>query len=362
MSNKNLSEAQQLQRLKGQRLGPYLSHNPVSATQIWQWCTAMGDNNPSYHPGEHQIAPPAMMQMWTMRDFNDQYAPGSTAAPPYQVFEDMRALGYPANVAVSYDIQFHRFLRVGERAKHFTTVVNISDCKSTRLGTGYFVTERVEYLTYDETVFAQALITYFQYQPAVETAPVETAPVETAAAATASVTTTDNSADVASAAAQASSDESFLAQENMWQPDFSDMEPAALRIGDILPTLRIPITHKLIVGGALATQDFIPVHHNLPAAQAAGMPDIFMNILTTSGLCARYLSDWAGAGSRLQSLKFNLLAPNFPGHVMVMAGEVVAVESGPAQTTVQVRFSGRNRQGYHTTGEAKLALPNMTTT
>jgi hypothetical protein len=378
MSHTSQSESEKLQRLKGHRLGPYLSHNPVSVTQIWQWCTAMGDNNPSYHPGPQQIAPPAMMQMWTMRDFNDQYAPGSTSAAPYQVFEDMRALGYPANVAVSYDIQFNRYLRVGERAKHFTTVVAISDCKTTRLGTGYFVTERVEYLTYDETSFAEALITYFQYQPpvetaavetaavetaAVETAPVETAPVETAAATTAPVATVDTHRNAAPDTAQAlSSGESRLAQESAWQPDFSDIDPTVLRVGEALPALRIPITHKLIVGGALATQDFIPVHHNLPAAQAAGMPDIFMNILTTSGLSARYLSDWAGASSRLQSLKFNLLVPNFPGDVMVMAGEVVAIEFEATQATVRVAFSGRNRQAYHTTGEATLAVPTITTT
>jgi acyl dehydratase len=352
-SNTSQSEAQQLQRLKGQQLGPYVSHNPVSATQIWQWCSAMGDNNPCYHPGAQQIAPPAMMQMWTMRDFNDQYAPGSTTAAPYQVFDDMRALGYPANVAVSYDIRFHRYLRVGERAKHFTTVVNISDCKSTRLGTGYFVTERVEYLTYEEKLFAEALITYFQYQP----------PVETAAVATASLATADSKPGASpDSASSLPSVESLAAEENTWQPDFIDLDPTALRVGEALPALRIPITHKLIVGGALATQDFIPVHHNVPAAQAAGMPDIFMNILTTSGLSARYLSDWAGAGSRLQALKFNLLAPNFPGDIMVMAGELTAIEPGPTHTTVQVAFSGSNRLGFHTTGEATLALPTMATT
>mgnify|MGYP003646984328 FL=1 len=133
MTDAYQQESQILQSLKGRRLGPYLSHNPVSATQIWQWCSAMGDNNPSYHPGVHQIAPPAMMQMWTMRDINDNYAPGSTSAAPYQVFDEMRAIGYEANVAVSYDIRFHHYLRIGERARHFTSVVNISDRKSTRL-------------------------------------------------------------------------------------------------------------------------------------------------------------------------------------------------------------------------------------
>ena len=343
MSNASQEETQQLENLKGHRLGPYLSHNPVSATQIWQWCSAMGDHNPSYRPGDNQIAPPAMMQMWTMRDINDRYAPGSTAAPPYQVFDDMRLLGYPANVAVSYDIRFHRYLRVGERPQHYTTVVNISDRKSTRLGTGYFVTERVEYMTSDEIAFADALITYFQYQPAAEPTDQESnSPADTAREVQGS-TAPDTGVDG-------------------WQPDFSDIDPGQLQIGDPLPALRVPVTHKLIVGGAIATQDFIPVHHNLPAAQAAGMQDIFMNILTTSGLSARYLSDWAGAGSRLRNIKFNLMAPNFPGDVMIMGGEIVGLEAGQGEASVSVAFHGRNGLGYHTSGTATLALPNMNTT
>ncbi len=340
MSNASLEESQQLERLKGHRQGPYLSHNPVSATQIWQWCSAMGDNNPCYHAGENQIAPPAMMQMWTMRDINDRYAPGSTTAPPYQVFEDMRALGYPANVAVSYDICFHEYLRVGERAKHFTSVVDISEKKSTRLGTGYFVTEQVEYLTQDDTLFAEALISYFQYRPVVVTATDEQSegpakpPRDLPTSGTLAVDTYD------------------------WQPNFSAIDPTGLRVGEPLPELRIPITHKLIVGGAIATQDFIPVHHNLPAAQVAGMPDIFMNILTTSGLSARYLSDWAGASSRLKKIKFNLMAPNFPGDSMVFTGQITSIEKGQSEVRVEVAFSGKNDQAYHTSGTATLALPN----
>ncbi len=130
-----------------------------------------------------------------------------------------------------------------------------------------------------------------------------------------------------------------------------------MSVGDRLPPLHMRITHKLIVGGAIATQDLIPVHHNVPAATPAGMRDIFMNILTTSGLSARYLSDWAGAGSRLKTIKFNLMAPNFPGDVMIMGGEVTGIEIAPEGATVAVAFSGSNRQGYHTAGTATLALP-----
>jgi acyl dehydratase len=341
MSNNVSSESQQLAALKGHRLGPYLSHNPVSATQIWQWCAVMGDDNPLYRPGATQLAPPAMMQMWTMRDFYDRYAPGSTDEPPYRVFENLAAMGYPANVAVSYDIIFHHYLRVGERARHYTSVVDISERKTTALGLGYFVTERVEYLTHDETPFAEARITYFQYQPRAANGG------------------QDNRKEPSAAAGELVQEHAAIASSD-WRPDYRDVAISSLHVGDPLPELVLPITHRLIVAGAIATQDFIPVHHNLPAARAAGMPDIFMNILTTSGLSVRYLTDWAGSGARLKTLRFNLMAPNMPGDVMVMAGELTAIDPQSSGALVTVSFVGKNRLGIHTSGTATLALPNST--
>jgi acyl dehydratase len=293
----------------------------------------MGDHNPLYLDSDYQattgiagaVAPPAMMQMWTMRDVNMAYAPGSTDEPPYQVFDRLSDHGFTANVAVSYDIRFHRYLLEGERAHHYTTVVSISDLKDTGLGQGYFVTERVEYLDQNEQLFAESLITYLQYRPAPdqsgEAPPSDPTPAESAPTAP-------------------------------WQPDFSDLDAASLSEGQQLPDLAIPITHKLIVSCAVASQDFIDVHHNAPAARAAAMPDIFMNILTTSGLSARYLTDWAGPGSRLQKLSFKLMAPNVPGDTMVMQGQVSAIEGDQ----VKVQFGGRNSRGYHLTGSATLAL------
>lgn len=334
-----VAETRELEKLKGRRLGPYLSFNPVSAAQIWQWCSAMGDNNPAYLPGENQLAPPAMMQMWTMRDINDRYAPGSTDAAPYQVFDSMKSMGYPANVAVSYDITIHRYLRLHERPMHYTTVVDISEKKTTGLGVGFFVTEHVEYLTQDQRLFAEALITYFQYQPTV-------------------VAGQGDSAEAATAAGAANGADQARGRTDAWQPDFSAIDISSLQVGDDLPDLVIPITHKLIIGGAIATQDFIPVHHNAPAARAAGMPDIFMNILTTSGLLGRYLGDWAGSSSRLQSIAFKLMAPNLPGDTMVVQAEVTQVSPVSHGVQAVVAFNAKNQLGYHARGTATLALPD----
>jgi len=327
-----------LESLTGKRLGPYLSFNAVSRVQIWQWCSAMGDRNPlyldeRYHRAggsDRAIAPPAMMQMWTMRDVNLQYAPGSTDAPPYAVLDTLRDRGFPANVAVGYDITFHRYLVEHDRAHHYTTVVAISELKNTALGDGHFVTEKVEYLDQHQQSFAEALITYFQYRPVSGSTEAEHRP-----------------------GVNGHGEE---AQASDWQPDFSDIHYTHLSKGQALPELAIPITHKLIVSGAVATQDFIDVHHNASAARAAAMPDIFMNILTTCGLSARYLSDWAGPQSRLKTLKFKLAAPNLPGDTMMMQGRVHDLAKRNGENQVEVDFAGKNSRGYHVTGAATLAL------
>jgi hypothetical protein len=345
----------ELQELVGERLGPYNSFNPVSAVQIWQWCSAMGDRSPLYldevyrshteFAGQGAVAPPAMMQMWTMRDFNDRYAPGSTDAAPYPVIRELERMGFPANVAVSYDISFHRYLVEGDRAHHYKTVVEISDLKTTALGEGHFFTDRMEYLDQDGEMFAEALITYFQYRPAGQAgsggSKAEEKPGELPAGSR------NDSGELPPVEGNT---------ETSWQPDYHDLSGAELAEGEALPELRIPITHILVVGGAIATQDFIPVHHSVPAARAAGMPDVFMNILTTSGLCARYLSDWAGPGSRLQRLKFRLMAPNCPGDTMTMNGRITESTSVEDRCSVSVEFAGTNTLGPHVTGEARLVL------
>jgi acyl dehydratase len=338
-ATKATDQALDLSALTGHRTGPYCSFNAVSRAQVWQWCSAMGDRNPLYLDEDYRsragfdrvVAPPAMMQMWTMRDVNSEYAPGTADDAGPRVFDALAEHGFPGIVAVSYDISFHRLLLEGDRAHHYSTIATISPLKQTALGEGYFVTDCVEFLDQDDALFAEALITYFVYRPkAVDS--------------------------TARQAGQQMPPPTPVANDSQWRTSFSDISYDSLREGQALPELFIPITHLLIVSGALATQDFTDVHHNVPAAKAAAMPDIFMNILTSSGLCARYLSDWAGAGSRLRQLRFNLRAPNVPGDTMVMQGQVVKLEQCDNEPRVTVDFSGRNSRGVHVSGAATLAL------
>ena len=130
----------------------------------------------------------------------------------------------------------------------------------------------------------------------------------------------------------------------------------SVHAGQQLPRLDVPITASLIVAGAIATSDFSLVHHDKAHAQAAGTPDIFMNILTSNGLMGRYVTDWTGPGAALKSIEVKLGAPNVPGMVMTITGEVTAKDD--AAGTVVVSVSGDNNVwGTHMAGKVCVALP-----
>ena len=124
-------------------------------------------------------------------------------------------------------------------------------------------------------------------------------------------------------------------------------------VGDDLPPLPISITTSLVVGGALASRDFTSVHHDRSAAQAAGLQDVFMNILTTNGLVGRYVTDWAGPDAVVRKLTIKLGTPNLPGDTMTFTGKVASVEDD--EVTVEVK--GKNSWGDHVTGSVRVALP-----
>lgn len=128
-----------------------------------------------------------------------------------------------------------------------------------------------------------------------------------------------------------------------------------VQAGQALPGLDIPITVALIAGGAIATRDYFPGHHDLEAARALGSPHVFMNILTTNGLVQRYVELWAGPEARFADVKIKLGAPNYPGDTMRFSGEVKALDA--ARRSVEITLKGQNSMGSHVTGTVSVILP-----
>jgi len=96
----------------------------------------------------------------------------------------------------------------------------------------------------------------------------------------------------------------------------------------VLPTWELPITPTLVISTALATRDFQDVHHDRDLAVQRGSKDIFLNILSTTGLVQRYVSDWAGPEARITGCALRLGAPAYPGDALKFTGTVTSGEDG----------------------------------
>jgi hypothetical protein len=128
--------------------------------------------------------------------------------------------------------------------------------------------------------------------------------------------------------------------------------------GPALPELVLDVTPTLVVATAIATRDFQDVHHDRDRAVARGGQDIFLNILTTTGLVQRYVTDWAGPRALVRAVAIRLGVPCYAGDTLTFSGRV-AESPGPddpgGETVVEV--TGRCGIGDHVTGTVRLVLP-----
>jgi acyl dehydratase len=130
-----------------------------------------------------------------------------------------------------------------------------------------------------------------------------------------------------------------------------------IEIGDELTPLEIAITTTMIVAGAIASRDFMPVHHDRDYANKQGSPNLFMNILTSNGYCVRFLTDWAGPEAMVKKLSIRLGVPCFPDDPLRFTGSVTGKTEGTdGENFVEVAFKASNSLGDHVSGTAVVSL------
>jgi acyl dehydratase len=130
-----------------------------------------------------------------------------------------------------------------------------------------------------------------------------------------------------------------------------------ISVGDQLPLFELPVTSTVIVAGAIASRDFMPAHHDAEFAKSQGAPDLFMNILTTNGYVARFITDWAGPEAMLRKIAIRLGAPAVPGQPLRFTGQVVETRSESGECVVVVDVRAANDLGDHATGTVTLSVP-----
>lgn len=130
----------------------------------------------------------------------------------------------------------------------------------------------------------------------------------------------------------------------------------AAQVGDELPELEIFADPTFVVSTALATRDFQDVHHDRDKAIERGSKDIFVNILTDTGLVQRFVSDWAGPTAVFRSIGLRLGVPWYAYDTLTLRGKVSAVTDG--EVTVEV--TGSDSLGDHIVAKVKLASSELT--
>jgi acyl dehydratase len=131
---------------------------------------------------------------------------------------------------------------------------------------------------------------------------------------------------------------------------------ASISAGDEVTPMDVNVTTTLIVAGAIASRDYMPVHHDRDFANSQGSKDIFMNILTTNGLCVKFLNDWAGPEAMVKKLSIRLGVPAYPGDPLRFTGSVTDTSSTEGEGLVEVTFKGTNSLGDHVSGTALLSF------
>jgi len=304
--------------------GPSVGPDAVNVPMIRHWVDAMSDHNPVYLDADAAaktrhggiVAPPAMLQSWTMaRPLIDGIAErgGSPVkideANPLRLFD---AAGYMATLATNSELEFLRYLRPGDRVQATTELESVSERKGTGIGLGYFVTWVMTYTDQDGETVGRQIFRILKFKPG---------PPENTGAKSGKKT------------------------------------PPPEPTGEKLAPFDLDVTTTRIVAGAIASRDFMPVHHDPDYARSQGAPDMFMNILTTNGYVSRYVTDWAGPEAIVRNISIKLGAPAVPGKTLHFTGQVASETREGNERVLEVAVKAANDLGAHATGTVVVTLP-----
>jgi acyl dehydratase len=313
--------------------GPATAPDPVNVPMIRHWVDAFEDRNPIYLDDDAAIAagfdglvaPPAMLQTWTMarpriegiRERGGSPDDLDTTSPLARLSDE----GFRATLATNSELEFVRYLRPGDHLHAVGTLDDVSELKATGVGVGYFITMVNTYSVGDEVVGRQRW-RIFKFDP------------------------TRSAADLPPRPARPSTSTA------------TDAPTVEKTPGPELPPFDLEVTATVVVSGAIASRDFMPVHHDRDYARAQGAPDLFMNILTTTGYVTRYVTDWAGPHGVVRRLAIRLGGPAVPDLPLHFTGAVTDQRDVGNRRAVEVTMRATNDLGDHATGTVELTLPS----
>lgn len=135
------------------------------------------------------------------------------------------------------------------------------------------------------------------------------------------------------------------------------LKPGDINVGDAIKPMNLALTHTIIASTAIASRDFMPVHHDKDYALKQFAPDIFLNILSSNGYVSRFLTDWAGPECWIKKINIKLGVPAVPNQVLKFTGTVLSKKEENGECVIEVSVQAANDSGNHVTGTAIITLP-----
>ena len=396
---------------------PRQARDPVNAPMIRNWTEAICDQAGRASQAEPDLAPPAMIQVWTMPGLHGARGDDDPLGTMSRLLDQA---GYTSVVATNCDQRYHRYLKTGEQLTVRSRLLDVAGPKQTGLGEGWFVTTRSTWYSQGEPV-ATMDFRVLKFIPSPEpraagpAAPAVMRPQVTRdteffwAGTLAGELRVQRCAGCGTVrhppgpmcprCGRPNGPDDYLVAQGTGEvysyvvhhhPPIPGkrlpvivalvqlpegvritaeltgtgqvrvgmpVRAGFVRVDDELtlpvwrpasqrpfPELTIDVTPTFVISSALATRDFQDVHHDRDLAVSRGGTDIFVNILTTTGLVQRYVSEHTGAAIRAISIRLGV--PCYAGDTLTFSGYADGTD---------VTVTGRCSLGDHVTATAELA-------
>lgn len=131
-----------------------------------------------------------------------------------------------------------------------------------------------------------------------------------------------------------------------------------INVGDEVAPMDIELTHTIVASTAIASMDYMPVHHDKDYALAQFAPDAFLNILSTNGFVSKFVTDWAGPNTWVKNINIKLGVPAVPHQTLRFRGEVLSKTELDDLVEITVSVTAANDSGNHATGSVVINLTN----
>jgi acyl dehydratase len=291
--------------LVGKESPPRPAPYPVNEAMARIWCEMVEDPNPIYFDEEYArstwlkepFAPPAMLFTWGMQ-------PVWPESHDESAISLLHLRGCTATLAVNATQEYFLPLRYGDRLSIKNQIASIGAEKTTRLGSGHFVTTLDTFRNQRGEVVGTHSFTLFMYGPAdVGAQHLHQRPFKDSDAKAKSMT------------------------EGAKAPDAAPQHPADVDAPppvESLPEISLPLTLRRAIQAVAGTRDYYPFHHDEKFAHENGAEGIFFNTMFLQAFAGRCATKWFGNDAFLRRLEIAMRGSNYVGRTLTVEARETA--------------------------------------